>query len=88
MSAIRGVGMARGSRLVMTKGRRACLVPERCAVGDKVVLLRGGRHPYVVRRVKKSNCWTLVGPCYVGGDAVMQLQEVWENGTAEEMCFK
>jgi len=88
MSRIREVGMARGSRLAMTKGKRACLVPERCAVGDKVALLRGGMHPYVVRRVRESNCWTLVGPCYVTGDTMEQLREVWENGTAQEMCFK
>ncbi|KAK5659690.1 hypothetical protein OQA88_900 [Cercophora sp. LCS_1] len=85
---IRDVGMARGSRLAVTKGKLACLVPARCSAGDKVVLLRGGRHPYVVRRVKKSNCWTLVGPCYVTGPTIHHLREVWENEAAQEMYFK
>jgi len=68
-------------------GRRFCTVPHTCRVGDQVALLRGGRHPYVVRPTGTPGRWTLVGPCYVDHAYMEALREEWRDGDAQEMEF-
>ncbi|KAM5371733.1 hypothetical protein ACJZ2D_007798 [Fusarium nematophilum] len=61
-------------RMARTKGGYLALMPEPCKVGDKIVLLEGGKTPYVLRAVGKQ--WKILGDCYVHG---MMSGEAWHE---------
>ncbi|KAI9710297.1 MAG: hypothetical protein M1820_002791 [Bogoriella megaspora] len=72
-----------GRRFFTTTGGRMGLCPPRTRAGDKVVLLRGGKTPYILKKVS-SGRWTFVGEAYVEG---LMLGEGW-NGRTEEIGFE
>jgi hypothetical protein len=41
------------------------LMPAQATLGDKIVILKGGNYPFVLRSHKQS--WNLVGECYLHG---------------------
>ncbi|KAK4647376.1 uncharacterized protein QC761_0000320 [Podospora bellae-mahoneyi] len=51
-------------RLGITAGKRLCLLPKMTEVGDKVVLLRGGRVPVILRQ-REDSSMQFVGEAYV-----------------------
>lgn len=60
------------------------LVPTPTRKDDKIVLLAGGRTPYVVRE-KRNSTWTFIGVCYIHG--VMN-GEAWDGkAKLEEFTF-
>jgi hypothetical protein len=57
-----------GLRLSSTSDGRLCFTPHSCQVGDRVAVMRGGRHPYIVQDLGdtgQGQRWGLVGPCYL-----------------------
>ncbi|KAI1428688.1 heterokaryon incompatibility protein-domain-containing protein [Xylaria sp. FL1777] len=72
------VGYIYNQRLAKTSKGYLALVPYDTEIGDKVVLLAGGKSPYVVRNSGDGG-WKLVGDCYVEG--LMQ-SEQWQA----ELC--
>jgi len=81
-----------GMRMGLSRERKfLCLVPHGCCVGDRIVLVGGGRHPYVFRRVGTRDGevdegrWVLVGPCYVGGGKMDELGGLWVEEDARDM---
>jgi hypothetical protein len=44
--------------------RKAALVPRTTRIDDYLVVLRGGRFPFVLRRLRKPG-WELVGPAQI-----------------------
>ncbi|KAI0977567.1 heterokaryon incompatibility protein-domain-containing protein [Xylaria arbuscula] len=76
-------------RLFMSEGDGWIgLVPADACVGDKVVLLEGGRVPYILRPVDKRekdsevDCYELIGPAYVHD--VMDGSE-WDDNHIQEL---
>ena len=62
------------------------LAPEGAEVGDKVVLVKGGRVPLVVRRDStEEGCYRLVGEAYV--DGIMN-GEAFQEGDCVEMRIR
>lgn len=57
------------------------LGPEALREGDAIVVLRGGRTPFMLRKIEKD-CWTLLGECYVHG--IMNGQGFGEDRKNEE----
>ncbi|KAI0413342.1 heterokaryon incompatibility protein-domain-containing protein [Xylaria grammica] len=72
------VGYIYNQRLAKTSKGYLALVPHDTEIGDKVVLLAGGKGPYMVRNSGDGE-WKLVGDCYVEG--LMQ-SEQWKT----ELC--
>jgi hypothetical protein len=54
-----------GRNFVVTKKHHLCITPYSSRPGDTIVLLKGGKTPYVIR--KKLGKWLFVGECYVYG---------------------
>jgi hypothetical protein len=67
------------SRIRMTTSGRIARVPWDKMTGDQIVLLRGGKTPFFVRKVLKGEGWRLVGVANVKG---MMGGELW----SEEKC--
>ncbi len=61
-------------RLAKTATGQIVLVPYCTRIEDRVVLLKGGRSPFVVR--PKERGWEIVGACFVHG---MANSERWKN---------
>lgn len=60
------VGMCVKNRAIMrTKGGYIGLVPRLSSVGDCIVLAKGGKVPFVLKR--QDERWRMVGECYVHG---------------------
>ena len=70
----------------LTQNGRLCLTPHTCRVGDRVTLLRGGRHPYIVR--PKSERLELVGPCYVSRSHMEEMRQEWRDVNSRDMAFE
>lgn len=68
--------------------RRLCVVPHTCRVGDQVALLRGGRHPYIVRPAATPGRWELVGPCYIDHSYMEKLRQEWRDENTQDMEFE
>lgn len=66
-------------RMFRTSSGYIGLAPTLARKGDEVVLLYGGRVPLILRRVRKSEKWNLIGDCYVHG--IMK-----GEGFAREKC--
>jgi hypothetical protein len=64
-----------------TKGYLA-LLPFDTDVTDVIMLLQGGKTPYVVRR--KEGCWEFVGDCYVHG--IMD-GDAWDESKLENIAL-
>lgn len=75
-----------GRRPAITRDGRLCFAPHTCCISDQVALLRGGRHPYVIR--KAGDEWEVVGPCYVSNKDMAELRKLWDDRDAVEMTFK
>jgi hypothetical protein len=67
------------SRIGMTTSGRIARVPWDTMTGDQIVLLRGSKTPFVVRKALKGEGWRLVGAANVKG---MMGGELW----SEEKC--
>ncbi|PMD45458.1 hypothetical protein L207DRAFT_452491 [Hyaloscypha variabilis F] len=67
------------SRIGITTAGRIARVPWDTTTGDQIVLLRGGKTPFVVRKALKGEGWRLVGAANVKG---MMGGELW----SEEKC--
>ncbi|KAL8855906.1 MAG: hypothetical protein Q9178_007471 [Gyalolechia marmorata] len=52
-------------RLAKTESGRLALVPGTTEIGDQVVVLKGGKVPYILR--KRVESWEFIGECYVHG---------------------
>jgi hypothetical protein len=76
-----------GLRPAITRHGRLCLTPHTCRTGDRIALLRGGRHPYIVRRAGGQR-WKFVGPCHVTCEEMGELREMWRDENAQEMFFE
>jgi hypothetical protein len=69
-------------RLGRTANGYLALLPFDTEPTDTVVLLQGGKTPYVVRR--REGCWEFVGDCYVHG--IMD-GEAWNESILEDMVL-
>ncbi|KAK4214170.1 heterokaryon incompatibility protein-domain-containing protein [Rhypophila decipiens] len=84
--------MDRGAA-VGERTRFLCLVPHTATQGDTLVLIAGGRHPYVVRprlqevEVDSQARWMLIGPCYLSIEDMALLRESWNGQAATDMFF-
>ncbi|KAN0089924.1 Heterokaryon incompatibility protein (HET) domain containing protein [Hyaloscypha variabilis] len=76
-----------GLRPAITRHGRLCLTPHTCRTGDRIALLRGGRHPYIVRRAGGQR-WKFVGPCHVTCEEMGELREMWRDENTQEMFFE
>jgi Heterokaryon incompatibility protein (HET) len=63
-----------GRRFCVTEKGFFALVPASVTPGDRVVLLKGGKTPYVVRP-KSDDLWRFLGDCYVHG---LMRGEAWD----------
>ncbi|KAH7317140.1 heterokaryon incompatibility protein-domain-containing protein [Stachybotrys elegans] len=59
-----------------------CLVPEQAMDGDKLMLVKGGRVPLVMRQDEERSYWTLVGEAYVHG---IMNGECWDESKCREL---
>lgn len=65
-------GAAIGRRIARTNMGDVCLVPRESVKGDSVMLLAGGKAPFVIRpdesgRQKEKELWRMIGEIYVHG---------------------
>lgn len=72
--------VARYRRLGVTESGYYLLGPDIMQAGDVVVVLHGGRTPFVLR--PKDGGWTLLGECYMHG---MMDGEAMRRGAEEEV---
>jgi hypothetical protein len=76
---------AHDRRLAKTEKGRLALVPPSTRTGDRIILLSGGKTPYVARqRSGLPQQWELVGECYVHG---IMFGEAWKEDLCVEMQF-
>ncbi|KAE9375833.1 hypothetical protein N431DRAFT_437311, partial [Stipitochalara longipes BDJ] len=69
------------SRIGITTCGKIARVPWDAKAGDQIVLLKGGKTPFVVRKIWKGEGWKLVGAANVKG---MMGGELWsENKCCE-----
>lgn len=76
---------AQNRRLAKTEKGHLALVPPSTRTGDRILVLAGGKTPYVARQ--KSDLpqqWELVGDCYVHG---IMFGEAWKEDSCVEMRF-
>jgi hypothetical protein len=72
-------------RLAKTEKGRLASVPPSTKAGDRIILLAGGKTPYVARqRSGVPQQWELVGDCYVHG---IMFGEAWKEDLCVEMQF-
>lgn len=72
-------------RLAKTEKGHLALVPPSTRTGDRIVLLAGGKTPYVARQSSGlPQRWELVGDCYVHG---IMFGEAWKEDLCVEMQF-
>ncbi|KAI0125394.1 heterokaryon incompatibility protein-domain-containing protein [Xylariales sp. AK1849] len=71
-----------GPRLAKTGKGHLALLPASSRENDSVVLLKGGKTPYVAR--PQNHRWEFVGHCYVDG---IMLGEGWKKDAAQRMEF-
>lgn len=66
-----------------------CMVPHTTVQGDTLVLMAGGRHPYVVRsrpqEEERGKGLMLVGPCYFSIEDMAQLRESWDGNGGQDL---
>ena len=70
---------AYGRRFFTTPNGRMGLCPRRTRLGHKIVLLSGGKTPYILKKLKGGQ-WSFIGECYVDG---LMSGEGWNNKTEE-----
>ncbi|KAH6695893.1 hypothetical protein BKA61DRAFT_531543 [Leptodontidium sp. MPI-SDFR-AT-0119] len=58
-------GFCKGRRLVLSSEGHLCLAPVRSQVGDKIVVLVGGKVPYILRKTDEG--FEIIGESYVHG---------------------
>lgn len=69
-----------GYKLARTQKDRLALVSIRVQEGDKIVLLAGGKTPYVIR--PRMEGWEFLGTCYVDG---IMLGEDWRQEAVQRI---
>ena len=75
-----------GRTLFLTKNGSLGLGLYTIRPGDKVVLSRGGKTPYVLRKLKDSS-YTLVGECFVHGVMQGENFQSQENLSSFQYCI-
>lgn len=75
---------AMGRRLCWTEKGYLGLVPSQARMGDEVWLLKGGRVPFVLRRVGGGENRELVGDCYMHG---IMYGEAFEDERCEDVSI-
>ncbi|KAH8746880.1 heterokaryon incompatibility protein-domain-containing protein [Hyaloscypha finlandica] len=60
--------------------------PDDMAKGDTVAILYGARTPFILRNLKKSGKWKLLGDCYVHGIMSGEALEI-DRGPDEQFVF-
>lgn len=78
-------GIVNCRRVGRMKSGRVALVPGGARAGDQVVLLKGGRVPFVLRRKEGEGVYELVGEAYVHG---IMSGEVWDEEACREICLE
>ncbi|KAF2673832.1 HET-domain-containing protein [Microthyrium microscopicum] len=85
-------GITNCRKMGKTASGRVALLPGLAQMGDEIVLLEGGKVPFVVRRsvpyvVRQGGpeTWMLVGEAYVHG---IMYGEAWEESAVRPMCFE
>ena len=73
--------VTRYRKFAVTRGGYFVMGPDGMEEGDAVVVLYGGRTPFVMREVEGG--WVLLGECYVHG--LMDGEALRENGVEEEV---
>lgn len=69
-------------RLARTKKGYLAVIPSQAVVGDHVALYKGGRMPFVVRRLREDDKRELIGPCYVHG---IMYGESWDETLCKDV---
>ncbi|KAM0453621.1 hypothetical protein ACHAPV_008955 [Trichoderma viride] len=69
-------------RLARTKKGYLAVVPSQTVVGDHVALYKGGRMPFIVRRLGEGDKKELIGPCYVHG---IMYGEGWDETLCKDV---
>ncbi|KAK1241087.1 hypothetical protein MKX08_001061 [Trichoderma sp. CBMAI-0020] len=69
-------------RLARTKKGYLAVVPSQTVIGDRVALYRGGRMPFIVRRLGEGDRRELIGPCYVHG---IMYGEGWDETLCQDV---
>ncbi|KAI1860080.1 hypothetical protein JX265_010004 [Neoarthrinium moseri] len=72
----------RGFKVARTAKGRLALVSMRTQHDDKVILLSGGKTPFIARA--KNGRWEFIGPCYVDG---IMLGEDWRQDHQQNFEF-
>lgn len=62
----------KGRRMVVLSNHYIGLVPAGSQKDDLIWILKGGKVPFVLRRVSGEDCWELIGEAYIHG--IMQGQ--------------
>ncbi|KAF9777760.1 hypothetical protein IL306_004328 [Fusarium sp. DS 682] len=72
------IGSLEGWRFAITENNRCGIVPPNAQVGDDVLILGGGKVPFLFRESsERERAYQLVGECYVEG--IMQGEEIEED---------
>ncbi|KAL6903965.1 heterokaryon incompatibility domain-containing protein [Trichoderma evansii] len=69
-------------RLARTKKGYLAVIPSQTIVGDHVALYKGGRMPFIVRRLREDDKRELIGPCYVHG---IMYGESWDETLCKDV---
>lgn len=69
-------------RLARTRKGYLTVVPSQTIVGDHVALYKGGRMPFIVRRLGGDDKRELIGPCYVHG---IMYGESWDETLCKDV---
>ncbi|EXL40291.1 hypothetical protein FOCG_17179 [Fusarium oxysporum f. sp. radicis-lycopersici 26381] len=67
-------------RMARTKSGYLAIIPESSKVEDHIALLKGGKTPYVLRKVGEQ--WKILGDCYVHG---VMFGESWNEASCHEI---
>ncbi|KAM7208297.1 Heterokaryon incompatibility protein (HET) domain containing protein [Naviculisporaceae sp. PSN 640] len=62
-----------------------CMVPHTTAKWDSLVLIAGGRHPYVVRPRPQKEDLMLIGPCYLSIEDMVKVRQLWDGRGGREL---
>lgn len=69
-------------RLARTEKGYLAIVPKQSTVGDQVVLLKGGKMPFVTRQKPGGDQIALLGACYVHG---IMYGEAWDSSLCRHL---
>ena len=75
-----------GRKIMRTVNGSIGLAPGSGQVDDKICVLYGGSVPYVLRE-QRSNCYTLIGECYVHGFMDGEAMKFLHSGEPKEETF-